>query len=131
MPHLGKVLEFGEASQSFATYVERFELLVAANGINREKKAVTFLRVIGDRMYKVLKNLATPDLPGDKTYTEIKALLKEHYGPQRSVITERCNCNQWCRLEHESVKDFILALKSCFDFAILEPSRRVSSGTGS
>ncbi|XP_042143614.1 uncharacterized protein K02A2.6-like [Ixodes scapularis] len=116
MPHLGKVLEFDEASQSFETYVECFELFVAANSIKEEKKAVTFLTVIGDRTYEVLKNLAAPDLPGSKTYSEIKTLLEEHYGPQRSVIAERCRFNQRSRLEHESVEDFILALKSLSRF---------------
>lgn len=74
MPHLGRVLEFDEAFQSF-------ELFVTANGTKEEKKAVTFLTVIGDRTYEVLKNLAALDVPGAKTYSEIKTVLEEHCGP--------------------------------------------------
>ncbi|KAG0425568.1 hypothetical protein HPB47_027274 [Ixodes persulcatus] len=116
MSHLANVLEFDEDSQSFEIYVECFELFVIANGIKDEEKKVTFLSVIGDRTYEVLKNLAAPDLPGAKTDSEMKTLLEVHYDRQRSVIVERCKFKHWCRLKHELVKDFIFALKSLAQF---------------
>ncbi|XP_037502268.1 uncharacterized protein LOC119376549 [Rhipicephalus sanguineus] len=89
MSRLGKIEEFDAKVQTFDSYLERFEHFVSANDIAQEKKLSVFLTVIGAEAYEVLKNLVVPSLPGEKTFDEVKVLLKSHYSPPISIIAER------------------------------------------
>lgn len=111
MSRLGKLDEYDPKVQNFESYVERFEHYVTANDIAAEKRLPVFLTAIGAEAYEVVKNLVVPALPGEKTYEEIKVLLKNHYCPKTSVIAERCKFNRRVQLEQESVEDFIVELK--------------------
>ncbi|XP_037517987.1 uncharacterized protein LOC119394753 [Rhipicephalus sanguineus] len=111
MSRLGKIEEFDAKVQTFDSYLERFEHFVSANDIAQEKKLSVFLTVIGAEAYEVLKNLVVPSLPGEKTFDEVKVLLKNHYSPPISIIAERCRFNRRVQLEHESVEDFIIEIK--------------------
>ncbi|XP_029848142.2 uncharacterized protein LOC115330456 [Ixodes scapularis] len=111
MAPLGKLDEYDEKQQNFDSYLERFEHFVSANDIKPEKKLAVFLTVIGPRAYEVLKSLVVPAVPGDKSFEEVKVLLKNHYSPKSSVIAERCKFNRRVQEEQESVEDFIVALK--------------------
>ncbi|XP_064463517.1 uncharacterized protein K02A2.6-like [Ornithodoros turicata] len=108
---VGRLLEFDQSHDNFNSYMERFEHYVTANDISEDKKKATFLTVIGAKTYEVLKNLVVPDVPGNKSYRELKGLLEEHYSPKPSIIAERCKFNRRCQEAHESVEDFTLALK--------------------
>ncbi|XP_040355390.1 uncharacterized protein K02A2.6-like [Ixodes scapularis] len=111
MAPLGKLDEYDEKQQNFDSYLERFEHFVSANDIKPEKKLAVFLTVIGPRAYEVLKSLVVPAVPGDKSFEEVKVMLKNHYSPKSSVIAERCKFNRRVQEEQESVEDFIVALK--------------------
>lgn len=111
MSRLGKIEEFDAKVQTFDSYLERFEHFVSANDIAQEKKLSVFLTVIGAEAYEVLKNLVVPALPGEKTFDEVKVLLRNHYSPPISIIAERCRFNCRVQLEHESVEDFITEIK--------------------
>ncbi|XP_040074782.3 uncharacterized protein LOC120846941 [Ixodes scapularis] len=111
MAPLGKLVEYDAKQQNFDSYLERFEHSVSANDIKPEKKLAVFLTVIGPRAYEVLKSLVVPAVPGDKSFKEVKVLLKNHYSPKSSVIAERCKFNRRVQEEQESVEDFIVALK--------------------
>ena len=45
--------------------------------------------MIGAKTYAVLRSLVAPDQPKDKSFAELKALLKAHYDPKPLVIAER------------------------------------------
>ncbi|XP_077508737.1 uncharacterized protein LOC144120191 [Amblyomma americanum] len=111
MSRLGRIDEYDPKVQNFDSYLERFEHFVSANEVSEAKKLSVFLTVLGAEAYEVLKNLVVPALPGEKTFAEIKILLKNHYSPQTSVIAERCRFNRRVQLEQESVEDFVLELK--------------------
>ncbi|XP_077522693.1 uncharacterized protein LOC144133464 [Amblyomma americanum] len=111
MSRLGRIDEYDPKVQNFDSYLERFEHFVSANEVSEAKKLSVFLTVLGAEAYEVLKNLVVPALPGEKTFAEIKILLKDHYSPQTSVIAERCRFNRRVQLEQESVEDFVLELK--------------------
>ncbi|XP_077518103.1 uncharacterized protein LOC144128528 [Amblyomma americanum] len=111
MSRLGRIDEYDPKVQNFDSYLERFEHFVSANEVSEAKELSVFLTVLGAEAYEVLKNLVVPALPGEKTFAEIKILLKNHYSPQTSVIAERCRFNRRVQLEQESVEDFVLELK--------------------
>ena len=52
-----------------------------ANGMAKNKRALTFLTIIGCSAYKLLKSLVSPSKPGDKTLEELFRVLEEHYNP--------------------------------------------------
>ncbi|XP_077508775.1 uncharacterized protein LOC144120249 [Amblyomma americanum] len=111
MSRLGRIDEYDPKVQNFDSYLERLEHFASANEVSEAKKLSVFLTVLGAEAYEVLKNLVVPALPGEKTFAEIKILLKNHYSPQTSVIAERCRFNRRVQLEQESVEDFVLELK--------------------
>ncbi|XP_075550765.1 uncharacterized protein LOC142584546 [Dermacentor variabilis] len=111
MPPLGKMAEFDPKTQKFESYLERFEHFLTANDIADAKRLPVFLTVIGPEAYEVLRSLVVPATPGEKSYAEVKRLLKEHYSPRSSVIAERCKFNRRVQQEGESVEVFIVELK--------------------
>ncbi|XP_075555992.1 uncharacterized protein LOC142588295 [Dermacentor variabilis] len=111
MPPLGKMSEFDPKTQNFESYLERFEHFLTANDIADAKRLPIFLTVIGPEAYEVLRSLVEPAAPGEKSYAEVKRLLKEHYSPRSSVIAERCKFNRRVQQEGESVEGFIVELK--------------------
>ncbi|XP_070385622.1 uncharacterized protein [Dermacentor albipictus] len=111
MPPLGKMSEFDPKTQNFESYLERFEHFLTANDIADAKRLPVFLTVIGPEAYEVLRSLVVPAAPGEKSYAEVKRLLKEHYSPRSSVIAERCKFNRRVQQEGESVEGFIVELK--------------------
>ncbi|XP_065290987.1 uncharacterized protein [Dermacentor albipictus] len=111
MPPLGKMSEFDPKTQNFESYLERFEHFLTANDIADAKRLPVFLTVIGPEAYEVLRSLVVPAAPGEKSYAEVKRLLKEHYSPRSSVIAERCKFNRRVQQEGENVEGFIVELK--------------------
>ena len=78
-PALGRIEEFDRHREDWQQYVERLQFYFTANCITtEEKKRAVFLSVIGALTYRVLRNLLTPDKPGDKTFTELTAMLEQH-----------------------------------------------------
>ena len=61
----------------------------AANGIDdTDKKKSTFLAVIGPATYTLVRNLVSPNEPGDKLYDELVAALKKHFNPTPSETVQ-------------------------------------------
>ena len=78
---LGRIEPFdGSKDGDWQEYVERLEHFFVANGIDdAEKKRAVFLSVMGAATYKTLRNLVSPDKPGDKTYGELVEKLSQHF----------------------------------------------------
>ena len=86
---IGRMGEYKEELEDFDSYKERFEFWCEANGVKEEKRAVTFLSVIGPKPYQLLKDLMSPDKPREKTFEQLHTALSNHYLPQNLVIAER------------------------------------------
>ncbi len=92
MVSIGKLEAFGGSSKEWASYVERFEQFLVANGIGEPKKIVaTFLTAIGSKTYDLLKDIVAPTKPSELKFEEILAALNKHYDPKPLVIAERFN----------------------------------------
>ena len=79
MALIGRVDEFKESREDFASYLERFELWLLANEIKEEKKVSVFLACIGPEAYGLLKNLVVPLKPAEMTYKALTDALRLHY----------------------------------------------------
>ena len=84
---LGRVEEFDGNKDDWQQYVERLEYFFIANSIDgAERKRAVFLSLIGQSTYKTLRNLLSPDKPGDRSYADLVDTLSKHYKPAPSEI---------------------------------------------
>ena len=90
MATLGKIDEYCAATEDWPQYVERLEFFLIANKVTEaDMKRATLLSVIGPRTFKLLRNLLTPDKPGDKSYADLVKVLTDHFSPKPSEIVQR------------------------------------------
>ena len=110
---LGRVEDFDGNKDDWQQYVELLEHFFVANGIDgAEKKRAVFLSVIGPSTYKTLRNLLSPDKPGDKSYASLVDTLSKHFKPAPSEIVERSRN----RRPGESIATFVAELRALAEF---------------
>ena len=114
---LGKLEEYDRSTEDWTQYVERMDHFFDANEIVdvRKKKSV-FLAVVGPTTYALLQNLVAPAKPGDKTFVELVAALKEHFKPTPSETVQRSKFHTRVRKPGESVADLVAELRSLAEF---------------
>ena len=97
--------------------MERMEHFFIANGIDSaEQKRAVFLSVIGPSTYKTLRNLVSPEKPGEKTYEDLVAALSKHFKPAPSEIVDRFKFHSRSRKPGESVARFVAELRALAEF---------------
>ena len=112
MPTYGKLESYDE-TEDWGQYVERLEHYFSANEIDDGgKKRDIFLSVCGQRTYKLIRDLVAPGKPGDKTFTALTKLVKDHKQPEPSEIIQRFKFNSRIRHSDESVRAYVAALRS-------------------
>ena len=118
---MGRIEEFVEEKEEWTQYVERLEHYFAANEIeDAAKKRAIFLTVIGPTAYKLLRSLVAPEKPGDKSYDELKAVLKLHHSPTPAVIVQRYKFNTRFRQPGETVATYVSKLRELAEFCEFE-----------
>ena len=71
-----------ENNEHWNDYKERIDQYFLANDIDiAAKQKEIFLTVIGSRTYSLVKNLARPALPEDKSYNQLADILRTHLCP--------------------------------------------------
>ena len=114
---LGKIDEFDGSKEEWPQYSERVDHFFAANGIDdADKKKSAFLAMIGPVTYALLRNLVSPDKPGDKSYDELVSLLQEHYNPTPSETVQRSRFHSRFRKQGDTVATFVSELRSLAKF---------------
>ena len=120
MPTYGKIREYELDSKDWSQYVERLENFLVANNItNAEKKRATFLAIIGPSTYRILQSLVSPAKPNEKTYTELKKLLSDHYCPKPSEIVHRSKFYKRVQQPGESVATYLSELCTIAEYCNL------------
>ncbi|KAL1478151.1 hypothetical protein MTO96_035179 [Rhipicephalus appendiculatus] len=113
-----------EASKS----TSRFEVFASANNIDELKKAQVFLTVLDEKAYVTLRSLLLPKSPADSKYADITKVLREHYAPRRSIVTERYRFHRRDQGQSETIGEFVVKLKklaaTCEFGSFLEESLR-------
>ena len=113
----GRLEEFNVAEDEWNHYVERLGHYFAANEIDDpDRKKAILLSVCGSHTYRLMRNLVTPDRPGDKSYDELVKLVQNHIQPRPSVIVERYKFNSRNRRPGESVGTYVAELRQLTEF---------------
>ena len=108
---IGRMQEFNPANETVTAYLEQFQLFVTANSIEDDKLVPTLLTVLGSEHYSLLRGLVSPDLPMDKTFDDLVAILKKHYDPEPIVIAKRFHFYQRSQGSSESIGDYLANLR--------------------
>ena len=108
---IGRMQEFHPDNETVTAYLERFQLFVSANGIEEDKLVPTLLTVVGSSHYALIRGLVSPQLPKDKSFAELVALLTKHYDPEPIVIAERFHFYERSQKSGESIADYLASLR--------------------
>ena len=111
MSHIGEIGPFDKNSD-LQSYLERFDYFIEANGVDNSKKKSTFLSVIGENTFSLIKDLAQPKKVADLTFDEIVDLLKSHLIPQASIIVYRYQFDKMVRGTQEPIGIYINKLRN-------------------
>lgn len=76
-----------------------------------EKKRAVLLSCVGVQTYTLIRNLLSPERPGDRSYDELVRLLKNHFDPRKSEIVQRWKFNTRNRRSEESVIEYVAELR--------------------
>ncbi|KAJ8035756.1 hypothetical protein HOLleu_19529 [Holothuria leucospilota] len=113
----GKLDEFNSEKEEWTQYVERLNHFFTANDITEEtKKQSIFLSLIGADAYKLLRNLVSPEKPGDKTYKDLVEIMGKHQNPTPSETVQRCKFNSRFRKQGESVSSYVAELRAVAEY---------------
>ena len=78
-------------------------------------KQATLLSVIGPRTFKLLRNLITPDKPGNKSYEDLVKVLTDHFSPKQSEIVQRSKFYSRSRKPGKNVSSYVAELRALAD----------------
>ena len=113
MATFGKIGEYCADTEEWTQYVERLEFFLIANKVTEEEmKRATLLSVIGPRTFKLLRNLLTPEKPGDKPFANLVKVLTYHFGLKPSKIVQRAKFYGRSRKPGESIVTFVAELRA-------------------
>ena len=110
MSKFGRLQGFNNDTESVIAYLERVDLCFAANEIADDKVTV-FLSSFGSATYSLLRDLAAPTKPAEKSMDELAKLLKDHYNPTPPVIAERYNFHTHAQEATELVSEYVAVLR--------------------
>ncbi len=65
---------------------------------------------LGSQTYSLMRNLLSPDKPGDKSFSELVELLRNYYNPTPSEIVQRFKFNCRNRQPNETIADYVAVL---------------------
>uniref|UniRef100_H3AQV6 ribonuclease H n=1 Tax=Latimeria chalumnae TaxID=7897 RepID=H3AQV6_LATCH len=75
-----------------------------------KKKAILLSGVVA-QTYSLMRNLLSPEKPGDKTFEDLVNLLKKHFNPKPSEIVQRFKFNSRNRKSGETVGEYDAELR--------------------
>ena len=62
--------------------------LVAGTRVEDARKSAVLLSLLGGKVYGTLRNLLSPEQPSEKSYVELKTVLKAQYEPKPIIKAE-------------------------------------------
>ena len=112
MAVFGKIDEFNLYQDNWEEYDERLKHYFIANNIDDATiQRSVLLSVVGAKTYSLIRNLTSPAKPGDKTFDELRTLIKNHLNPKPIVIAERFKFHQRNQKEGESISQYFAELR--------------------
>ena len=108
---IGTLHSFDAEQDDFKLYVEQLEHFFNANDVEELKKVSIFISAIGNKTYKLLRNLLLPTMPSACTYEKLKDTLKYHFKPVSIIIDERFHFHRRNQTSGESVSQYLVELR--------------------
>ena len=108
---VGTIEPFCVAKGDWQSYSERLEQFFLANQVEGERKVATFLTVIGEEAYSLLRTVVAPEKPSGKSFEELVGALKTHLNPKPIVIAERFKFHQRNQQEDETISSYLAELR--------------------
>ena len=108
MPTVGSLKEYDPQKESSTSYVERFECYCLQNSVTDDFRVPTSLVSMGASVYGIARDLASPRVPNNLTYTQLKILLEGHFKPTPLIIAERFKFHRRDQKPQESVSDYTI-----------------------
>ena len=102
---------FIEGSETFINYKERLDAHLTAHDVAAAKHTAVLLSSIGAKTYGILRSLTAPDLPSEKSYQELCAILQKHFSPAPLEIVERFKFHKRNQGQGETIAEYIAAIK--------------------
>ena len=102
---------FRPKSECISAYLERVQLFFAANDVPQAKQVLGLLSAIRGKVYDLLSDLLAPEKPAEKSFDELKAILKAHYEPKPLVIAERFTFHRRNQHAGETVAEYVAELR--------------------
>ena len=113
----GKLEEFVSSRELLAHYVERLGQFFAANDLKDGGRwRAIFLSAVGVSAYRLLRNLASPKIPGEVPYDDLIQVLTTHFCPAPSEIVQRYKFHRLFRQQGQSVAAFEAELRAEAEF---------------
>ena len=108
----GSVGEYRPETEDWTVYAERVGHYFTANDITDDsKKRAIFLSVCGPSTYGLIRSLVAPKTANNHSYTELVELVKKHYNPRPSGITQRFKFNSRVQQPGETVAEYVAELR--------------------
>lgn len=93
-------------------YCEVLEHFFEANMItDAGRTRAILLSSVGSKTYSLMRNLLSPDKPGDKSFMELTNMLQSHYNPKPSEIIQRFKFHFRTRAVNETVTEYVAVLQ--------------------
>ncbi|RXN15416.1 putative protein K02A2.6-like protein [Labeo rohita] len=109
---VGTPTPFDSKMQTWEEYCEVLSNFFEANEIeDAAKKRAILLSLVSSQTYSLMRNLLSPDKPGDKSFSELVELLRNHYNPKPSEIVQCFKFNSQNRQPNETVADYVVVLR--------------------
>ena len=113
---IGQVEAFQPGIDDWEQYTERLEQYFVANKVVDEAQQLAVsITVVGSKTYALLSDLLVPVKPADKSYKELKDVLKAHLKPKPLIIAERFQFHQRSQQTGEDVASYMAALRRLAD----------------
>ena len=107
--HIG---EFKPDNERFSVYVERFELFLAANGVQGSRKVpLSNNGGRGGTTYGLLHHLVAPSNLKDMSYEDIVSKLRAHFEPKPLIIAKRFLFHRRDQRPGESIAEYLAELR--------------------
>lgn len=112
---IGSIAEFS-LDDDWTSWCERLEMYIIANEVSENKKVSLFLTLLGKEGYALLRNLTTPKVPSEMSFSELQRTMKNHLQPAPNAMAERHKFKECRQKEGEDIKKFLTNLKRLSTF---------------
>ena len=109
--NFGTLQEYREG-EDWSLYQERMEQYFIANYVQEDRKVSVLLTLIGENVYKTVRDLCDPDLPKNKTFEGLCEILTKQFSPKITVFKERKEFYDLRQMENEPINSWYARIKS-------------------